>query len=95
MYSPIVTLVLKGNTGAIIIFPNPVKDRLFIWKPAETKVNSLIILDAVGKKLTQKAVIGNSTNVSDIDVSHLPKGVYRIQITTNKNEISNLSFIKK
>lgn len=94
-YSSIVTLALKGNTGSVRIFPNPVQDRLFIWMPTDTKVNNVVIFDAVGKRLTQKTITGNSTNVSDMDVRNLPKGVYRIQITSSKNEITNLSFIKK
>jgi hypothetical protein len=94
-YSTIVTLALKGNTSSIKIFPNPVQDRLFVWMPADTKVSDIVIFDAVGKKINQKTLTSNSTNVSDIDVRNLPKGVYRIQITTNKNETSNLSFIKK
>lgn len=94
-YSSIVTLALKGNTGAVRIFPNPVQDRLFIWMPADTKVNNVVIFDAVGRKLTQRKVADNATNVSDIDVRNLPKGVYRIQVTNSRSEITNLSFIKK
>lgn len=94
-YSSIVTLTLKGNTDAIKVFPNPVKDRLFIWVPAQTKVNKLVIIDAVGKKIMEKTALSNATNVSDIEVSKLPKGIYNIQIITNKNEVKNISFIKK
>lgn len=94
-YSSIITLALKGNTDAIKIFPNPVKDRLFIWVPAQTKVNKLVIIDAIGKKIMEKTGLSNATNVSDIEVSKLPRGVYSIQIITNKNEVRNISFIKK
>ncbi|MGG9971132.1 T9SS type A sorting domain-containing protein [Ferruginibacter sp. SUN002] len=94
-YSTIVTLALKGNVGSVRVFPNPVQDRLFVWMPDNTKAENIIIMDAVGKKIMQKAVVGNATNVADIDVRNLPKGVYRIQVTTDKNVTTNLSFIKK
>ena len=93
-YSQVVTLVIKGKTGEIKIFPNPANDRLFIWMPASKTIRSAIIIDAAGRVVIQKNVISNFTNVSDIELHALPAGFYTIKIITGSNAVSNLSFIK-
>ncbi|MES2430534.1 MAG: T9SS type A sorting domain-containing protein [Bacteroidota bacterium] len=95
MYSPVVTLTLKDKTTSIKIFPNPVQNRLFVWMPEGITVKRIVISDAIGQKMMERYVIGNSTNVADIEVNKLAKGVYNIQLYTSKNEIKNFSFIKK
>ncbi|PZU04864.1 MAG: hypothetical protein DI622_19670 [Chryseobacterium sp.] len=69
------------------IFPNPVADILNI--SGITSDSSFEIYNAAGQKLTE-GKIKNKT----INVSHLLKGVYFIQIKENENTVK-LKFIKK
>ena len=94
-YSQVVTLALKGKTNELKIFPNPVNDRLFIWLPAETKINTAMIIDAAGRIVQQKIFTSNNSNVSDMELRNLPGGFYTIRIITNNEQVTNLRFIKK
>lgn len=71
----------------IKIYPNPVKDILFINSKKE--IHKVVILSIDGKKVFEK----KSKNLNSVDVRQLNKGVYIINIyTENKHEI--LRFIK-
>lgn len=72
----------------ITIFPNPVKDQLTITTENE-KINSIKIMDVTGK--TTKIVTENTTN---INVADLAKGLYILQIQTDKG-IGTKRFIKE
>ncbi len=81
------TLAVKDITlNSWSIYPNPVKDVINVQ--GLDNVKSLVIFDAVGKK------VGQYNNVSNqINVSNLNKGVYVLQINTDKGKISK-KFIK-
>lgn len=69
-----------NTTGSIAIYPNPVTDRLII-KPSRLQANSIIINDILGRKVK---TINNAKNITSIDVSNLPKGMYILTTDTNK-----------
>ncbi|MCJ7934651.1 MAG: T9SS type A sorting domain-containing protein [Chryseobacterium sp.] len=66
-----------GN-AAIRIYPNPAKDHIAIISPAQ--VLEIKVLTSAGQFLFK-------TDQSDIDISHLKKGVYYLQIQTNSGII--------
>jgi uncharacterized delta-60 repeat protein len=70
------------------IYPNPVKDQLTITTENE-KINSIKIIDVTGK--TIKVVTENTTT---INVADLPKGLYILQIQTEKEVVAK-RFIKE
>lgn len=62
----------------VIVFPNPVSDRLFISLPERSNFSSVRIMDATGKLVLQKDI---SSSAIELDVRSLPKGWYVIQLT--------------
>ena len=72
----------------LTIYPNPVTNQLSL-NNGELKIESILILDITGK--TVKTIKGN---VKTIDVADLTKGIYFIQIQTEKGLI-NKKFIKE
>ena len=69
------------------IYPNPVYSQLTI--DAEAKMEAITILDIMGKNV--KTIIAPKHT---IDVSDLTKGIYLLQIQTDKG-LANKKFIKK
>ena len=69
------------------IYPNPVNSQLSI--DSEEKIETIAITDIMGKTI-ETIVTPNNT----IDVSYLTKGVYFLQVKTDKGWI-NKKFIKK
>ncbi|BAP30333.1 leucine Rich Repeat family protein [Chryseobacterium sp. StRB126] len=84
--STLATSEIKNDKNAMSIYPNPVKDILYI--NSTTEVNKVVIYDAAGRVITSMATKGNSVNVSD-----LPRGNYLIKLFL-KDKVSVLKFIK-
>lgn len=72
----------------ITIYPNPVKDQLKITTENE-KINSIKIMDVAGKMIKEF-----TQNITIINVANLPKGLYLVQIQTEKG-IGVKRFIKE
>lgn len=84
--STLATYEIKNNKNVISIYPNPVKDILYIESTNE--VTKVEIYDTAGRVITSMGTKGNSVNVS-----HLPKGNYLIKLFL-QDKISLLKFIK-
>lgn len=69
----------------ITIYPNPIKDVLYINTKA-TNLLELNIIDFQGRVVLKK-----SKNLAQIDISHFSSGVYYVKLTSDKN----ISIIKK
>lgn len=63
----------------LILYPNPVKDRLTIALPSGTGSADVRILDAVGRTVYQQQVSGTS---AEVDTKALPAGSYRCILET-------------
>ena len=76
------------------IFPNPVKDKLFVKLNDETnKVYYITILNITGRTLM---MLPQPEAEKGIDISHLPKGTYVIQVMDNNTKsIFSQKFIKE
>jgi hypothetical protein len=66
---------VAGNIS-ISVYPNPVKDELFILNSGQFPVTGVEILDSAGKTITGI----KSKNINSVDVSALPQGIYLIKI---------------
>jgi len=71
------------------VYPNPVKDELFIINNEQLIINSVEIVDLSGRTLISLIPLK-----SPINVSNLPTGIYFVNINTDKG-IANLKFIKR
>lgn len=80
----------NNSTGEISIYPNPVKESLTLSYNFSDK-GVVEIFDLQGKVVYKASVV---KNLSTIDVSNLPKGVYTLKVSTNKGNF-NKKFTKE
>ena len=91
-YSKIVSVAAPVN-NEIVIFPNPVKDKLFIRLPAVAAETEVIIADAGGTILDHLKLFAGRTNAS-VNTASLPPGVYSISFQSGKFK-STRQFIRE
>jgi hypothetical protein len=78
--------------GLFHIYPNPTNNRLMLCQNQPTRETfAIAIFNATGN-----LVLAEETNVSltELDISHLPKGIYFIQITGKQGKKMGASFVK-
>ncbi len=80
------------NIKSLRVYPNPASDALYI-ETSRSNENAIIqIIDLAGKKVKeQKLVLTGNTSV---DISNLPKSIYKILIKTG-TKTEALKFVKK
>ncbi len=68
------------------LFPNPVKDNLYIYVESEKKLDlNIEIINIVGNKIN--AIMTYSTDYYKINMSDLSKGIYVVKITVNNDSV--------
>jgi len=73
----------------IVVYPNPATDRIFIQWPDFTIADQRIeIIDVRGVCLISKFVDGSGRNHAEIDISHIPKGIYFVRLTGSSGSTS-------
>ena len=75
-----------GTNNAFSISPNPVNDRLTVITSEE--LAQISIYNLHGQCVLQ-------TSELDINVAHLPSGVYMLQAVTNEGQSLQNKFIKR
>lgn len=75
--------------GNLNIYPNPVKDML--WIKSEKVFTSFSVYNMAGQMITSEKISGNSA----INVSNLPIGSYMLKLTDEKGNTEVTKFIKK
>jgi hypothetical protein len=88
-YSDFVDIIENNATTTTTVYPNPSNDQLKIETGNEV-IKEIILYDLTGKQI--KHLLINEINAS-IDISDLYKGMYFIQIKTEKGEVKK-KFIK-
>lgn len=84
-YKPIVSANFENQTTSNLVYPNPATNTLFIQ--TQTNNNNISIYNLQG------VLIINYENKKNIDISSFEKGMYLIQIESEK-EVSKAFFIK-
>lgn len=96
-YSDAANISLQcGRQQSMSIHPNPVQKELVadVWWNTDEKVN-FQIFNGLGQVLINKEQnLNRGTNIIQIPVQYLPKGVYHFKIRNKANSVSS-SFIKK
>lgn len=85
-----------GSTYDIEVFPNPVKDELFIGITNPIRGNGTITITDLSMKLVKQdlLILSDGYNLINLDVKDLSNGIYIIKI--NSNNIKSVGkFIKK
>jgi len=87
---PDLSLIDKADDIHFILFPNPIKDFLNISSKENFTIKSIQIYNALGECVLD---LKNQKTFSFVDVSKLTKGIYFINITSEKG-ITASKFIK-
>ena len=91
-YSKIIAIDAPVN-NAIMVYPNPVKDKLFIRLAGIAGPTEISVADARGSVLKRLQVQAGTTDAT-VDTAHLPAGVYSISFQNGKQK-STQQFIKQ
>lgn len=76
----------------IMVYPNPVQHQVFIQNQTNENIETIKLFDAIGQMVYHKNYIEKRT--PSINISHLPKGVYMLNITTSKGAVYIEKIIK-
>lgn len=75
------TTIPKNDRAAINVYPNPVKDKLFLsWTQVPLSDIYFIITDIYGKKILNKTIRSIETKQIELDLKTIPTGCYFITI---------------
>jgi hypothetical protein len=83
--------ITEENINGIYLYPNPIKDKLFIDIPQNINPIYAEIYNSLGQLIKSNNV---HTGLNVINVSELTSGIYIIKITTNTEKFS-LNFEKE
>lgn len=84
---------LNANETALSVYPNPVKNELkAVWQGKLGETYTLLVVDLGGKQIKQVKTQKQSLKS---DVSHLPKGLYLLQMKGTKGSQGVFKFIKE
>ena len=87
------TLSVDGSTpGFNVVYPNPVEDKLHVSLSDNVSIDSFSIFDLLGRAQKAKS-LKNLDNVP-IDVSHLEKGYYLLEVNLSNGFKKKEKFIK-
>ena len=77
--------------NSISVYPNPVKNELFIKNISNEKIEQIILFDISGKNILNKSFKQTDNTKVSFDISTLPAGLYLVKVnTTNKNHYIKL-----
>ncbi|MCX6233154.1 MAG: T9SS type A sorting domain-containing protein [Bacteroidetes bacterium] len=75
----------NGFSDCFTIFPNPAQDQFWIRHSVNNEILKIRIMDICGKEVLSSSVDPEN---SSINIEVLPNGMYILQITTSKSQVS-------
>lgn len=81
------------DTDAVVLYPNPVESTLHVFL-LDKKMDTIEIIDMLGRKVGSYNVLENKNRTVRIDVSQLRSGPYTVRLSAEGN-LSTLRMIKK
>lgn len=93
-FSKIIPLALELFAGTIRTYPNPVKNQLYVLYNAQSATKATLRITDVSGKIVHSQIVGLSSNAVSVNVSGLGKGVYYVQLITDKST-QRTSFVKE
>ena len=94
-YSSIAAFNMNDVMDEIKIQPTVVSDELLIWLTQNIQINKTTITDLMGKEFSTSKPTLKYSNLATVNVSHLPKGTYKINIISNNGNSTKMQFSKK
>jgi len=84
-----------GNSGTVVLYPNPNHGLFYISINSETPEELTIqVMNSQGQTVYIRKGYGLSLRQEPVDVQHLPRGMYHIVITGNGKEFYNKMIIQ-
>jgi len=83
-YRSVITQTPEMETNDVLVYPNPVKNTLFIKNQSSNNI-SCTIVSISGQKLMQFYIKGSDARIS---MENLPKGVYFLRINSESGTIT-------
>ena len=80
-----------NNDYSFMIAPNPAKDNISLISDNIDQIQSIYLVDMMGKNVTSKSAFTNTT----IDISNLSSGQYILNIISKDGAIARQKFIKE
>lgn len=78
----------------ILVYPNPVKNNLYINVGRNSSEPALIQMHDIGGKLILSRTLGATYGLISLDVAFVPSGIYTIRLT-DRQGTHNFKIIKK
>ena len=73
-----------------VVYPNPLKDKLFI--ESESQINKVVLRDLLGRTVIELNDSANS--ISEVDVASLHEGIYFVTLTSEANQTKTIKLVK-
>ena len=86
--NPNLGVVEIGQDAGFRIYPNPANDKFIVESES---IVSIKLYDMLGKE----AITQTADGKTEIDISHLPKGVYNVRILSDGKIIGNSKIVKQ
>ena len=91
-YSNTIVMNLDCNKSSVVVYPNPVSDMLNVnVTNSDDNATTANLFDPDGRMVYTKKLI-SGTNL--IDMKKFPKGLYLLELHTNKGETQHFKIIK-
>ena len=81
--------VSQMHLDELIVYPNPVEDNLFVQNNGNILIKEMMIYNQLGKQIL--LVDGDTRS---IDISHLPDGIYILEITLRESRARKIFIIR-
>ncbi len=96
VYISATTNIIKNKITNIKLYPNPVKDNMFIdFKSNKNAKTQISITNIMGQNIFSKDIsLNKGSNKIIIPTTNLKKGIYFVNIYTNSNSKVTLKFVK-
>lgn len=88
-YLHTISFILENNSNNLIaVYPNPFKNNLSIRYNSTLNVKSISIYNSIGQLVYIQSLDGNRSNLVEIQTSEFRKGIYLINVETEKEMFS-------
>jgi hypothetical protein len=75
---PLLSIAAKSEKQIVTMYPNPSSDKLTVLLPFESGITHLEFFNALGQSVHQ---VDLSQHINQLNVSHLPAGVYLVAVS--------------
>ena len=83
-FSPVARVSIRANASPYLVYPNPAKGHTYISATHSDQKNITVsIMDSHGKTLLHRTTIISLASPFKVDLQHLRKGIYFIQIQSD------------